>query len=173
MNDTIVTLVLRLLHILAGSFWVGVALLMAGFLIPTVRETGPAGGRFMEHLMRRRRLAVFLGIAMLLTVLSGFAMYGRLVAATHGAWAGTPPGIAYGVGGLAAVLGAVLGMGITGSAGRRMATIIQSLPAAGAAASAEQQVEIERLRERMLLGARITAGLLLIAASAMAIARYL
>ncbi|MBA3495855.1 MAG: hypothetical protein H0T86_01975, partial [Gemmatimonadales bacterium] len=47
MNDTIVTLVLRLLHILGGSLWVGVAFLMAGFVIPTFRETGPAGGRFM------------------------------------------------------------------------------------------------------------------------------
>jgi hypothetical protein len=66
MNDQTVTLLLRLIHILAGIFWVGVAFLMAGFLIPTVRETGQAGGRFMEHLMLRRRLPVFLGIAMLL-----------------------------------------------------------------------------------------------------------
>jgi uncharacterized membrane protein len=173
MDDQTITLLLRLIHILAGIFWVGVAFLMAGFLIPTVRETGQAGGRFMEHLMLRRRLPVFLGIAMLLTVLSGFVMYGRLAAATQGAWAGTPPGIAYGVGGLAALLGAVLGMGISGAAGRRMAKVSQSVAQAGGPPSAEQQAEIERLRARMSAGARITAGLLFIASGAMAIARYL
>jgi uncharacterized membrane protein len=173
MNDQTVTLLLRLIHILAGIFWVGVAFLMAGFLIPTVRETGQAGGRFMEHLMLRRRLPVFVGIAMLLTVLSGFAMYGRLVAATNGAWAGTRPGMAYGLGGLAAVLGAVVGMGIGGAAGRRMAGVSRRIAEAGGPPSAEQQSEIERLRGRMSLGARLAAGLLFISAATMAIARYL
>ena len=92
------TLILRLIHILAGVFWVGAIFLIAGFLLPTARATGREGGRFMQHLMLQRRLPIFLAIAMLLTVLSGFALYGRLVSATHGAWAGTPPGIAYGVG---------------------------------------------------------------------------
>jgi uncharacterized membrane protein len=173
MNDNAITLLLRLIHILAGIFWVGVAFLMAGFLIPTVRETGEAGGRFMQHLMLRRRLPVFMGIAMLLTILSGFTMYGRLVAATNGAWAGTRPGMAYGIGGLAAVLGAVLGMSIAGSAGRRMAAIGQSIAQAGKPPSAEQQADMKRLQGRMSLGAGLTAGLLAVAAGAMAIGRYL
>jgi hypothetical protein len=100
-------------------------------------------------------------------------MYGRLVAATNGAWAGTRPGMAYGVGGLAAVLGAVLGMGIGGGTGRRMAAVSRRIVEAGGPPSAEQQSEIERLRGRMSLGARLAAGLLFISAAAMAIARYL
>src|SRR4051794_20907923 len=99
-SESIMTLILRLIHILAGIFWVGAVFLIAGFLLPTARATGREGGRFMQHLMLQRRLPIFLAIAMLLTVLSGFTLYGRLVSATHGAWAGTPPGIAYGVGGL-------------------------------------------------------------------------
>jgi hypothetical protein len=71
---------------------VGSAVLVAGFLLPTVRATGPEGGRFMQHLMGRRRLPVYLAIAMLLTVLSGFVMYARVAAATNGAWAGYPAG---------------------------------------------------------------------------------
>jgi uncharacterized membrane protein len=173
MSDTTITLLLRLVHILAGVFWVGVMFIMAGFLIPTVRETGEAGGRFMQHLMLRRRLPVFLGIAMLLTVLSGFTMYGRLVSATNGAWAGTRPGIAYGIGGLAAVLAAVLGMVISGSAGRRMTAIGQSVAKSGGPPSAEQQAEIARLRGRMSVGAGTAAALLAVSAGAMAIARYL
>jgi len=123
MNDQTITLLLRLVHILAGIFWVGAIFLIAGFLLPTMRATGREGGRFMQHLMQQRRLPIFLAIAMLLTVLSGFTLYGRLVSATHGAWAGTPPGIAYGVGDLAAILGALVGMAVSGSAARRMAAI--------------------------------------------------
>jgi hypothetical protein len=37
----------------------------------------------------------------------------------------------------------------------------------------EQQAEMERLQGRMALGSRLTAGLLVISAGAMAIARYL
>jgi hypothetical protein len=39
--------------------------------------------------------------------------------------------------------------------------------------SAEQQAEIERLQGRMVLGSRLVAGFLAVAAGAMAIARYL
>ena len=100
MDERTITLLLRLVHILAGIFWVGAIFLIAGFLLPTARATGREGGRFMQHLMLQRRLPVFLAVAMLLTVLSGFTMYGRLVAATNGAWASTPPAMAYGAGGV-------------------------------------------------------------------------
>jgi hypothetical protein len=171
MDDRTITILLRLIHILAGIFWVGTAFLVAGFLVPTLRATGREGGVFVRHLMQQRRLQVFLGIAMLLTVLSGLIMYGRVTAATQGSWAGTPPGIAYGVGGLAAILGAIAGSLIGGSAGRRMATIGGSIGAGGP--SPEQQTEMGRLQQRLALGTRVSAGFLAIAAGAMAIARYL
>jgi uncharacterized membrane protein len=169
MDDQTITLLLRLIHILAGIFWVGAIFLIAGFLLPTARATGREGGRFMQHLMQQRRLQIFLAIAMLLTVLSGFTLYARIASATHGAWAGTPPGIAYGVGGLAAILGALVGMLVSGSAARRMAAIGQR----EGGPSAEQQAEIARLQGRMLLGSRLVAGFLAVAAVTMAIARYL
>ena len=173
MSDTTITLLLRLIHILAGVFWAGAMFMMAGFLLPTVSDTGEAGGRFIQHLVQRRRLPIFLGIAMGLTVLSGLAMYARLTAATHGAWAGSRPGMAYGVGGLAAILGAAVGAIIGSSAGRRLAAIGQSASQAGKPPSVEQQAEIQRLQGRMRFAARTAAGLLAIAVAAMAVARYL
>jgi uncharacterized membrane protein len=171
MDERTLTIVLRLIHILAGIFWVGSAFVMAGFLVPTMRETGREGGRFIQHLMQRRRLPIFLGIAMLLTILSGLTIYARMTAATHGSWAGTTPGIAYGVGGLAAIFGAFSGSMIGGAAGRRMAAVGQSIGAGGP--SAEQQMELGRLQDRIALGTRISSGFLVVAAGAMAIARYL
>jgi uncharacterized membrane protein len=172
MDDRALTLLLRLIHILAGVFWAGSVFFLAGFLIPTVRETGPEGGRVMSHLVGRRRLPVFIGIAILLTVVSGLIMYGRMAAATHGTWTGTAPGIAYGLGGLAAILGAVVGMGVSGAAARRMAAIGQRAAEAGRP-SLEQQAQIQGLQRRMMLGARIAAGLIAVAVVAMATARDL
>jgi uncharacterized membrane protein len=172
MDESTITIVLRLIHILAGIFWVGAIFLIAGFLFPTVRASGPEGRRFMQHLMLRRRLPVYVGIAMLLTILSGVTLYARAAAATQGAWAESAPGIGYGIGGLAAILGAIIGVAIGGPAGRRMAAIGQQASQSGGL-SAEQQAEMQRLQRRSALGGRLTAGLLAIAAGAMAIARYL
>jgi uncharacterized membrane protein len=171
MENPTVAILLRLIHILAGVFWVGAVFLMAGFIFPTVRATGREGGRVAQYLMAQRRLPVFLGVAMGLTLLSGLAMYGLLASSTQGAWAGSAPGIGYGVGGLAAILAAVVGMAIGSTAGRRMAAVAQQAGSGGL--TAEQQAEMERLQTRAVLGSRITAGLLAVAVGAMAIARYL
>ena len=126
----------------------------------------------MQYLMLQRRLPLFLGIAGLLTVLSGFTMYGQLVAATNGAWARTPPAMAYGAGGIAAILGALVGGLVSGRAARRMAAIGQGAALKGGP-TAEEQAEIERLQGRMALGSRLVAGFLAFSAGMMAVARYL
>jgi len=119
MDERTLTIVLRLIHILGGLFWAGAMILLAGFLIPTVRSTGREGGRFMQILMQQKRLQFYLGLAAGLTVLSGLTLYVRMATATHGAWAGTRPGIAYGVGALAAILAAAVGGGIRPGTGSR------------------------------------------------------
>jgi hypothetical protein len=171
MDGRTLTIILRLIHILGGIFWAGAMILLAGFLIPTVRSTGREGGRFMQTLMQQQRLQFYLSLAAGLTVLSGITMYARLAAATHGAWAGSRPGVAYSVGAVAAILAAAVGGGISGSAGRKMLAVGQAI--GSAAPSVEQQAELSRLQSRMALGARVAAGLLVIAASAMAVGRYL
>jgi uncharacterized membrane protein len=171
MDERTITIILRLIHILAGIFWVGTAFLLAGFLVPTLRVTGREGSRFMQTLMQRQRLQANIAIAMLLTVISGFTMYARISAASHGTWAGTRQGIAFGVGGIAAVLGALAGLLISGVAGRRLAALSQSLEAG--APNTEQQAELGRLQRRIGLGTRLAAALLAVAAGSMAIARYL
>lgn len=171
MDERTLTIILRLIHILAGTFWVGSAFLMAGFLVPAMRTTGAEGGRFIQTLMQRQRLPIYLGIAMLLTILSGIAMYARMAAATHGAWAETRQGIVFGIGGLAAILGAFIGSMISGAAGRKMAAIGQSVGSGGP--TPEQQAELRRLQTRVGMGTRAAAAFLAVAAGSMAIARYL
>ena len=39
-----IILLLRVLHIVGGVFWVGTAVFIAAFLGPSLRAAGPAGG---------------------------------------------------------------------------------------------------------------------------------
>jgi hypothetical protein len=72
---------------------------------------------------------------------------------------------------VAAILAAAIGGSIGSSAGRRLLAVGQAIGAGGP--TPEQQAELARLQNRMALGARIAASLLVVSAGAMAIGRYL
>jgi uncharacterized membrane protein len=171
--DQTLTLVLRFIHIVGGVFWAGAVFLMVGFIFPTVRDTGAAGGRFMQEVMQRRRLSVFMNSAAGLTMLSGFIMYGRIMAATDGAWGGTRAGMTFGIGGLATIVAAIIGGAIVGRGGQRLAKLGATIQASGGPPSAEQTAEMSRLQARMGRAMRVVAVLLLVAVTSMATARYL
>jgi uncharacterized membrane protein len=173
MDERMMMIVLRLIHIVGGVFWVGGMLQTAAFLFPAVRATGAQGGRVMQELIQRRRLPIYMSSAAGLTILSGFVMYGRNAAATNGAWASTRPGIAYGLGGLAAILALAIGAAVGASAGRKLAALGERVQATGGPPSAEQASQMAALQARMGRTTQVVAALLLLAAAAMAVARYL
>jgi uncharacterized membrane protein len=162
---------LRLVHIVAGVFWVGATLAIAAFLLPTARVAGAEGHRFVGRVMQR--LGPALGIAMLLTVVSGFIIYGRLSAGFNRAWVTSRPGLALGAGAVAALLAVVIGAAVTGPTNVRLAKLRKSLATPGpepAAADASRVAALEVRAERATV---VTAALLLCCAAAMAVARYL
>src|ERR1041384_4189808 len=77
MTSPLVIALLRLIHILAGVFWVGGVLFLTRFLLPTTSALGPAAGPVMDHLNRVRRLPQSLLGAGFITVLSGFSLSSR------------------------------------------------------------------------------------------------
>jgi hypothetical protein len=170
--DQLFTVILRFIHIVGGVFWVGAVFLQVGFIFPTMRATGATGVRFMQELMQRRRLSVYMNTAAGLTMLSGIIMYARMAAMTDGAWAETRAGMTFGLGGLATIIAGVIGGAVLGRGGNRLAKIGAAVQASGGAPSAEQTVEIGAIQARMWTALRIVAVLLLIAVTAMAVARY-
>lgn len=99
----------RVVHMVLGVFWVGTLMFSALFLLPAIRDAGPDGAKVAAGLMRRRFLDV-LPAAAAVTVLSGFWLYWRVSAGFSSGYMGSSPGMAYGLGGLAAVL--ALGLGV-------------------------------------------------------------
>jgi uncharacterized membrane protein len=162
---------LRLVHIVAGVFWVGSGLFVALFLFPTARAVGPDGRRFLERL--QRRMGPAFGIAMLLTVIPGFIMYGRLSAGFNRAWVTSRPGLALGAGAVATLLAVVIAIGSNAPADARMGRLRRGLEPQGSASTAAQAAELAALQTRIERGTQVAAALLLLAAGAMAVARYL
>ncbi len=107
MDSQIVIVILRLLHVTAGMFWVGSALTTSFLVLPTVRATGPAGGQFFGEFMRRSRYHYLMLVSGLVTIASGLALYWDFYAGL--AWSLSNPGpeTIFGLGGLIAIVVAV------------------------------------------------------------------
>ena len=166
-------IVLRLVHILGGMFWVGTALFTSVFLLPALGEGGGARQAVLAGLQRRRLFAVMPLVA-IFTILSG----ARLMWITSGGFAGSyfasAMGLTYGVSGALAVLSFVLGIIIVRPTGVRMGAIGADLARATddsrrAALSAEMG-KLQRRNERASL---VVVLLVVLAGAGMAVARYL
>lgn len=162
---------LRLVHILAGTFWVGSAVTFAGFVYPAVRASGPAGPRVMRQLVYHGRLTLAFTISAAVTVLTGAAMYAAIGVGGFGAWARSPMGAMLAFGALAALVAAGIGSGIAAPAGRRLQALSARL-AASTTPSAEHLAEFARAQATLGRASVASAVLLTIAAAAMATARY-
>lgn len=68
----------KLLHILAGVFWIGAAVVVTFFVLPAVRAAGPAGGAVMKQLTQQRKLPFSINLAAAITTLCGILLYWRL-----------------------------------------------------------------------------------------------
>jgi len=162
---------LRLFHIVAGAFWVGSAAYDAFFVMPTARAAGPEGGRFVGRLMQRMGPAM--GIGMLLTVIPGLMMYGRLSAGFDKAWVTSPQGLTLGTGAVVTLLAVVLGIAVNVPVRGKMVALRKGLETQGGAPDPAAAAQLARLQARLERGAQLVAVLLLVAAGAMAVARYL
>jgi uncharacterized membrane protein len=163
---------LRLVHILAGTFWVGSAVTFAGFIYPAVRASGPAGPRVMRELMQHRRLTLGFTISAALTVVSGVAMYAAIGVGGFGPWVRSPMGATLGFGAVAALAAACIGSGIAAPAGRRLQALSARMAMATGVPSPEHLSEIARVQTTLGRASVASAVLLTVAAAAMATARY-
>ena len=165
-------IILRLIHIAAGIFWVGAAFVFFLFIQPSARELGPEGQSFMGHLGTRKKLPGILLISAIVTVLAGILLYIRVSDGFSADWITSGPGIGFTVGGVAAIITVTLGLILTKPAADRMAALGQEIVAAGGPPSSEQASEMQRLQARLVLLGRVSMVLLAIAVVTMATARY-
>jgi uncharacterized membrane protein len=166
-------LFLRVVHIGSLMAWFGGAIIAFFFLLPTARTLGRAGQPFMDHLMNRRRLGIFFPIMVALTILSGAVLYWRESGGFQSTWISSPPGLAFTIGGLAAIAAFVAGSVLTGPSVAEQTAVQNELAAGDGVPTEAQRQRLERARRRMQLASRIDLPLVLAAGLTMAVARYL
>lgn len=163
------TIVLRLIHIIGGVFWVGAALLMNFFIGPTLKATGEAGRQFAGHFMARTKFVLAMNISVYATMIAGFLLYGIDSQWFQSAWMQSSAGTGFGIGAGFAVIGMVLGI-MNGNNNKKLAQIgsqIQGKP------TPEQMAQLGAIQKQQAWVVPVNTWSLLLSLLFMAVARYL
>ncbi len=164
-------LILRLVHIVLGVFWVGTMIFNAYFLMPAMLEAGPDGMKVAAGLARRRFLDIMPPVAGL-TILSGFWLYWRASLGFQPAYMRSTLGMTYGFGALAALAAFALGVAIMRPSMLKAAALAQAAASAAAPEREAKLAQAAALRVRGAQTAKLIAVLLIIAVATMAVGRY-
>ena len=169
----VVLILSRIIHVGGAMIWFGGAIVSSFFLQPTVAALGMQAQPFIEHLMVRRRMGVMFPIVAGLTILSGAVLYWRDSNGLQAAWITSPTGLAFTIGGLAAIGAFVLGGILIGPGVGEQAAVARELAESKAEPTPEQNARLARAAGKLKLAGRIDLPLLLLAGLTMAVARYL
>ena len=166
-------LVLRFVHIISGIIWVGSGAFVAFFLIPALATNRQLMPQVMEAL-QRRRVFIIVPTAGLLTILAGVRLLWIDSAGFAESYMRTGSGRTFSVGGAAAIIALLLQVFVALPAGVKLGAIAAQLAASPPANERERLgAAAERLRRRNAMASLAAVLFGLLAASAMAIARYM
>lgn len=166
-----VILALRIAHIAGGVLWVGSAVFFLYLLIPVARSAESAGQKFMHSL--GPRMGPFMGIVTTITVISGALLYARFFTGGISFIWKTGAGLAFTVGAIAALGSYVIGATVFGKTQEKIGALGAAMASAGGPPKSEQIAEMNRLQAFLMKAYRIDFALLIVAMTAMAVARYL
>jgi uncharacterized membrane protein len=165
-------LVLRLIHVLTGIAWLGSGIFTSVFLVPALSGSPAVMGQVLAGLQRRRYFLV-VPIVSALTVLSGLRLLWIDSAGFDSAYFATGMGRTFALGGVAAIIALVLTLGVARPAAARAGGISASLAATQDGAERELLLkELDRVRRRGAMSTALAVGFGILAASGMAVARY-
>jgi hypothetical protein len=166
-------IVLRTIHIGAGVLWVGGSALFFFFLEPTMNKLGPDAERFIDEVMNKRKAPIYFLVSSTLTVIGGAILYWRDSSGLNIDWITSPGGLAFTVGGIAAILGWLGGNLLIPTTVMKLSAVGGQMKAAGGPPSPDLLSRLHALQERLHTIGLVDLVLLGIAVLGMASARYL
>jgi len=164
----LILIILRLIHIAAGAFWAGSALMLALVILPGVRKAGPGS----ERVLPMAQISQAMSIAALLTTVAGLLLY-AWVSSFAWSWISSPLGIGLTLGSLAGVASFLLGLLSTGPTAAKIGALAGQMQAAGGPPKPEQVAEMGRLQAKLATSSTWSTILTTAALVFMAVARYL
>lgn len=164
--------ILRLIHVLGGIFWVGTAVFTTLFLAPALASAGPSAAEVMGAL-RRRHLMTALPVAALLTIASGARLMWIASSGFAAAYFSTAHGSAYALAGAATVVAFLCAMLVARPAAIRSAALGRQIASSHEGERAAMRAQLAALARRNAIASVVTIALLLAGSAGMAVARYL
>ncbi|HJW22641.1 MAG TPA: hypothetical protein VJ506_09450 [Candidatus Limnocylindrales bacterium] len=169
----LVMVALRLLHIVSGVLWAGGAALFFFYLEPTMNKLGPDAEPFVDEVMNKRKAPVYFMVVSTLAVLGGALLYWRDSSGLSSDWVTSATGLAFGFGGLCALVAWLGGNLLIPSGVRTISAVGAEMKAAGGPPSAELVGRMHAAQARLRLVGLIDIVLIFTAIVGMASARYL
>jgi uncharacterized membrane protein len=164
--------VLRMLHIVGGTCWVGGAIIFHLFLEPTAKATAPESQRFMQHFIVHRRYSAYMTISSLAVNLSGVLLFWRSSGGLTSSWITSGPGLVFSLGSVLAIVAFSMGMFILAPTAKRLVGLGQALQTADGPPLPEQMSELHSLEKTMNQVGWAEFALMLVSLVTMAVARY-
>jgi hypothetical protein len=140
---------LRLIHILAGTFWVGAAVVTTAFLMPAARASGPEGGKFVQFILGKQRLSNYISLSAILTTLPGIALYWFASGGLQPAWISTAAGFIFTIGATTGIAAAILGGVVTAPTAARVEALSKEMQSTGGPPKPEQLAQLQELQKRL------------------------
>lgn len=161
-------IVLRAINVAAAVFWAGWTFLLAGFHEFAV----PPGDddRTLRRMAGYAGVSQVLGVSGLLAVVAGLLLYWEVSAGVSPGWVRSPYGLTITDGAVAGIVAVIVGAGLVGLTNERMEGMAEDV-SPGDDLTDEQSASLEASRNRIRLGERVVAVLLLVAVLTMATAQ--
>lgn len=162
----------RLLHIAAGTFWVGSGVFMLFFVMPTVRSMGPGGQSFLECFYQITPFAIAMPIASLVTTVAGALLYYRVSDHFNADWMSATPGVVLTIASVLGIAAFLHGATVTGPTSDKLGKLTKDLGALTGPPSESKIAEVRGLQQKLGQHARISTTLEVLSLLGMAAARY-
>ena len=160
---------LRFIHILAGTFWVGAAVVTTAFPMPAARAIGPEGGKFINAVLGKHRLSNYISLSAILTTLAGIALYWITSGGLQPAWMSTSAGLIFTIGSITGIAAAILGGTVTAPTAARIEALSKEMQSASGPPKPEQLAQLQALQKRLGIAGLWGTILLVVTIVAMAI----
>jgi uncharacterized membrane protein len=166
MNTLII--VLRLVHIMGGVFWVGTSLLFDFFIIPGLRSADEVGKKSFSQLLIKTHLGEVHGISGILTALAGVGLYWIDSGGFTSDWTRSAAGLGFGIGAIFGVFAFITS--ILGAIPLR--TLAETAAQIQESSTTEQMAKIQMAQKRLGVIRPMDSMVLILAVIFMATARY-
>ena len=165
----LLTIGLRIVHVVAAIIWVGGAALIVLYVQPSAEKLGPVGGQFVEELFVRRKVSNYFAIAATLVVVAGVALYLK----NYLSVATSVPALTFLTGGILGIIAWARGGTILQKAFAEVTAATDAIKTAGGPPGADLLARQQAATARLKTIGQQDLVLVLAAAVLMSVARYL